>query len=425
MESETDYFDQHTIQMDGMAVIRTIVPDCYCEGCERNRQTAFMKHCTIVDRFAANVARHYVLEKHARRLEWLADSALSELVDLQNAGRLTDSDITRVVQQLQVGAHYKTFTEDKDMNTLRNVEIFAAGQWNGDTYTPDDLDEMCAAFSRLGFRPPVTLGHVDKPGSPAVGWVANLRRVGSKLLADFEHVPSEIYQAIKRRAFDRVSAEIFWNMKAGDKKFRRALKAVALLGADVPAVTSLAPLHTLFAGHTGEVRQYEYNLNRSENEEDMQKDLMKMSVDKAMQAAGDIIDSKVRLLQQSDPGLGYNAAYMQVKQDPENRFLVELYSGQRAMRENEVANLTQQHRNTRKHADEPFSTAEGEKRAAVRMSPEQCGEFLSERAQEIKDATPGLSLTEAMIRARKAHPEIAQKYSEMLGVPEKYRDAGA
>ena len=147
-----------------------------------------------------------------------------------------------------------------DSYELKNVEIFETGTHNGDKYTNNDLDSMVQAYREQEFIPPIKLGHSDEPGRPAVGWVMRLRRTGTKLVADFSHIPREVYDLIKRRGYDRVSAEVFWNLKQNGKTFRRALKAVALLGADIPAVTSLAPLHTCFAGCNGTVRHYDFYL---------------------------------------------------------------------------------------------------------------------------------------------------------------------
>lgn len=138
-------------------------------------------------------------------------------------------------------------SEDDDAHdyahrTIEGVEIFKVGNWNGDAYSESDLDKIVEAYSAVGFTPPVKVGHVKDPAARAYGWVRNVRRKGAKLLADFHDVPEEIYSAIKDRAFDAVSSEIFWNLKRDGKVFPRALKAVALLGAEVPAVSGLAPL---------------------------------------------------------------------------------------------------------------------------------------------------------------------------------------
>jgi len=141
--------------------------------------------------------------------------------------------------------------EDKEMmlefsNAIRGVEIFATGTHNGDTYTEKDLDDMVESFNSLDVRPAVKVGHTkDKVGAPAYGWIGNLRRAGNKLLADFTDMHDSVVQAIRERKYDRVSSEIYFNLKRGGQTFRRALKAVALLGAEVPAVAGLKPLHKM------------------------------------------------------------------------------------------------------------------------------------------------------------------------------------
>lgn len=131
------------------------------------------------------------------------------------------------------------------MADIRGVEIFRSGKWNGDSYSNADLDEMVAAFPRVGFDPPVKLGHDKTVGGRAFGWVRNLRRIGDKLVADLHDVPAEVFRVIKQRGLDTVSSEIFWNFKRGGALYRRVLKGVALLGAEIPAVAGLAPLRTV------------------------------------------------------------------------------------------------------------------------------------------------------------------------------------
>ena len=130
---------------------------------------------------------------------------------------------------------------------LNGVEIFSTGTHNGDKYTGDDLDAMVEAFNSLDFKPPLKSGHAkDDPGHPALGWVTNLRRLGDKLVADFADMPKLVYDYIRDKRFNTVSSEIYWNLKRGSNTFSRALKAVALLGAEIPAVAGLRPLHELF-----------------------------------------------------------------------------------------------------------------------------------------------------------------------------------
>lgn len=130
---------------------------------------------------------------------------------------------------------------------IKGVEIFRSGIHNSEKYTEADLDSMVDAFNHLDYRPALKLGHSgpDKPGAPAYGWVAALRKVGSKLVADFTHMHESVVEAIRRRAFDTVSAEIYFDLKRNGKTYPRALKAVALLGAEIPAVAGLVPLHKM------------------------------------------------------------------------------------------------------------------------------------------------------------------------------------
>ena len=134
---------------------------------------------------------------------------------------------------------------------LNGVEIFSTGIWNGDRYNEKDLDNMVSNFDDVGFEPPVKIGHNEeqpelKDGQPALGYVDKIYTVGSKLLADFKELPKKVYEAIKRGNYKRVSSEIYWNYRADDKSFNRVLKAVALLGAEIPAVTNLESITGLY-----------------------------------------------------------------------------------------------------------------------------------------------------------------------------------
>jgi len=138
-----------------------------------------------------------------------------------------------------------------ETRTIENWEIFAAGSWNGSggksTWTIEDLDSMVSAFAETAkeMKPYLKLGHSEKQallqqdGYPAAGWVTALKRVGDRLVATVSGIPSKIYNLIKAKAYGRVSSEIYKNAELNGKKFSRILKAVALLGADTPAVTTL------------------------------------------------------------------------------------------------------------------------------------------------------------------------------------------
>ena len=148
---------------------------------------------------------------------------------------------------------------------LRGVELFSAGTWNGDAYSEADLDAMVSAFHSLGVRPPVKLGHDEaqrwfgqRDGAPALGWVANLRRFGKKLVGDLVDIPDALHGMIESKRYRTKSAEVYWNYKDGEGRiWPRVLRAVALLGADLPAVEGLQDLQmALMADGTRDIRAY-------------------------------------------------------------------------------------------------------------------------------------------------------------------------
>lgn len=144
------------------------------------------------------------------------------------------------------------------MADLKNVPIFRVGKWNGMDFTSDDLDDMVQNFELLAEaqKVPLKLGH-DRPtkeqiagtpdGQPALGWVKNLRRVGNDLVADFINVPKVMKEAIGKKLYRTLSIELLMGVKRGEKVLRHVLDAVALLGADQPAVHSLGDLDRYLA----------------------------------------------------------------------------------------------------------------------------------------------------------------------------------
>jgi hypothetical protein len=144
-----------------------------------------------------------------------------------------------------------------ESKSLQGVEIFSVGTWNGDTYTQKDLDEMVKAFKQTSktLQPPLKLGHsenqkiLQSDGLPSAGWVNNVYSRNGKLLADFVDIPNKIYQLLEKGSYKKVSSEILWNANINGQKFTRMLAAVALLGADMPAVTNLNDIMSVHA-HT-------------------------------------------------------------------------------------------------------------------------------------------------------------------------------
>jgi len=159
-----------------------------------------------------------------------------------------------------------------ELQNIEGVEVFAVGEWNGDKYTEKDLDIMVKAFNETSksWRPPLKLGHdanqtiLQQDGLPAAGWISNLRRIGQKLVADLVDIPKKVFEVIKNKAYDTVSAEIHWNAEVDGNPYKRVLSAVALLGADLPAVTNLQRISDRFS-FKGETRYYTLKLNQNSN----------------------------------------------------------------------------------------------------------------------------------------------------------------
>lgn len=143
----------------------------------------------------------------------------------------------------------KSYAVEQTFN-LNGVEIFSTGVWNGDKYSEEDLNNMVENFDRVGFEPPIKIGHNEEQpeldGQPALGYIDKIYLAGNKLLANFKELPKRVYEAIKRGNYKRVSSEIYWDYTNDGKSFDRVLKAVALLGADIPAVTNLEAITGLY-----------------------------------------------------------------------------------------------------------------------------------------------------------------------------------
>lgn len=148
---------------------------------------------------------------------------------------------------------------------LIGEEIFAAGEWTSNQgkkrkYTERDLVDMAAAAHALGdnLRIPIKLGHNDQQlalfvdGMPAAGWVKNLRADGAKLVADLCDIPKKIYDLVKNGAYATKSAELWHDYKdeATGQKFKNVVCGLALLGAELPALSNLNALANLYSRYS-------------------------------------------------------------------------------------------------------------------------------------------------------------------------------
>ena len=151
-------------------------------------------------------------------------------------------------------------TDNKSMKletlNVLDVEVFAAGFWNGDEYTERDLDEIVQHYNDGLLEPYLNINHSKKASkqfgdalkSLSLGFVSRLERAGKKLIADFKQVPKTIAELIEAGALKKKSIEIFRRYPHADGKvYRNILQAVTFHGADgVPAVNTLSDFVKLY-----------------------------------------------------------------------------------------------------------------------------------------------------------------------------------
>jgi len=163
------------------------------------------------------------------------------------------------------------------MPDLKRVPIWAAetAQVDGRIVTEQDIQDVIDSFTDVGplLKPYVKLGHTEDQkilqadGLPAGGWITRLYREGKTILADIVGVPRALYELVRKGAYRRVSAEVYHNVPINGKRYRRALRAVAFLGADTPAIGSLSDIVALgYAPDADEVFAYDTPLTYTEEE---------------------------------------------------------------------------------------------------------------------------------------------------------------
>jgi len=137
-----------------------------------------------------------------------------------------------------------------------DAEIFAPGTWNKTwKFTTQDLHDIVANFEALAenHKVPLKFGHNDSQpmtdGYPALGWVTKVWvNESDKLMARFDNVPGIVKKAFDAKMYRHVSVELDVDVEHRGKKYKYVLSAVALLGADIPAVNTLADLATYLDG---------------------------------------------------------------------------------------------------------------------------------------------------------------------------------
>lgn len=144
-----------------------------------------------------------------------------------------------------------------ELKEIPEMEIFRVGTHNGDHFTEKDLENIVQNFHSLKneLRPKLKITHSDEQkslaGLASYGDVVDvfLKKVedGSRrLFAKVVRIPVEVYDWVKDGRFAERSIEIYPEFKLGTKEesptYHNVLKAIALLGSQMPAVTGMEPI---------------------------------------------------------------------------------------------------------------------------------------------------------------------------------------
>ena len=188
---------------------------------------------------------------------------------------------------------YDNWKKRLTMANELDAEIFAVGKWNGMEFTLEDLNNIEAAFKSLKDRHqvPLKMGHNDEQpftdGQPALGWVKDIWVKGQKLMARFSDIPDIVKDALQKRLYRNVSVELDMGVEHQDQKYPYVLSGVALLGADIPAVNTLADLQAYMS------RDLDFEKRMAFTAIEVKQPMRKQAMSAEMQAEIDALRSTV------------------------------------------------------------------------------------------------------------------------------------
>ena len=167
-------------------------------------------------------------------------------VNTKNKGVITDDQAAVIAQRFG-----KT-------GSIEEMEIFRSGTHNGDEFTEDDLEEIAENFRKLKFevKPKLKITHRENQKTLAgLASYGDIVEVYTKkdedgkrrLYARVENVPEEVLSWIDEGRFTERSIEIYPSFKLGTRigdetEYHNVLKAIALLGHEMPAVSGMEPI---------------------------------------------------------------------------------------------------------------------------------------------------------------------------------------
>ncbi len=150
--------------------------------------------------------------------------------------------------------NYELFTKSIESVNLFDQEIMSTGLVNDRVLTIDDLFKIVDNYQKLRefVKPVIKIGHSEEQpftgDMPALGTVENLRVEDNKIKADFMNVPVVVADLIRKKAYFRVSPEIYTEFADSEGiVWGLVLRAVSLLGAEIPAFKNLQDIQGLYS----------------------------------------------------------------------------------------------------------------------------------------------------------------------------------
>jgi hypothetical protein len=156
-----------------------------------------------------------------------------------------------------MAAETKVPDDQPKLGEIPEMEIFRTGTHNGEPFDDKDLQEIVDNFNALKeeIRPKLKITHREKQeslaGLASYGdvmdvFIKTVQDGSKRLFARVTNVPKQVMDWIKDRRFPERSIELYSKVKLGTQKdskiYRSVLKNIALLGAEMPAVSGMEPI---------------------------------------------------------------------------------------------------------------------------------------------------------------------------------------
>ncbi len=127
-------------------------------------------------------------------------------------------------------------------------EIFRAGSYPQGTFTEEDIKQIAENYDPELLEAPISIFHWGDRF--AYGWINELKAEGEKLMASFKDVSEELKQLVAEKKLKRHSVELYKNFNEKGTY----LKALAMLGAETPAVKGMQPIEFSYDGEAEEIQ---------------------------------------------------------------------------------------------------------------------------------------------------------------------------